>query len=88
MVGLFKNHSGGQMVLQTAQEGHRISSWEALRTDLDKILGSPVADPALTMELDQMISRALWSSRWSDLTVLQLFYKLDLVRTALNTDLV
>lgn len=48
---LFENHRGGQMVLQTAQEGRGISL-EVLRTDLDKILGSPVADPALRMGPD------------------------------------
>lgn len=40
------------MVVQTAQEGHGISSLEALRADLDKILGSPVGDPALSIGLD------------------------------------
>lgn len=40
------------MVVQTAQEGHGVSPLEVLRTDLDKILGSPVADPALSMGLD------------------------------------
>lgn len=40
------------MVVQTAQEGHGISSLEVLRTHLDKFLGNPVADPAVSMELD------------------------------------
>lgn len=40
------------MVVQTAQEGHGISSLEGLRTHLDKIQGNPVADPALSMGLD------------------------------------
>lgn len=52
LLGSFKNHKGGQMVVQTAQEGHGASSLEVLRTGLDKILGSPVADPALSMGLD------------------------------------
>lgn len=36
------------MVVQTAQEGHGVSSLEVLRTDLYKILGSPT----LSMGLD------------------------------------